>query len=511
MIENAIGTEITERLAEHNLAPFLFVGSGFSQRYSNAPTWGELHEQIAQEIGVPIAQVRGDAGNRDGARANMERIGSILEVRYWDWTWKNQPEVATEKQWDSRPLPLKSRIAEIFSGLNLENRKDEIEKLKLARVAGIITTNYDRLLEQVFQGFKVFTGQNQMIFQPMHRWGEIYKIHGCATSPSSIIFTEEDYDSFKSRQKYLTATLLTIFLEHPIVFIGYSLTDENVKTLMGDILDCLDNEEEQEKLSRRLFFVNRLNATRKPGVQPAVIAMGQRTLQVTQINTDDFGQVYEGLTATTQKISSQLVRRIQHSLYEIIRTTDPVDRIAVVDIDELDTASEEPIEFVVGIGIEARHFNRQKSRDDVFEHLFTERPPQQIVENGIIPWLKGGANRILIPVHKFCGDRDWSEHPRLTIRLQKRWEDFIHAPYVSRIGKEQIAGDELMRFTSGDLQNHGVWFRLQTAEIALDDLASFLKKWQAQFGKEDRWQRLACIYDLKAFGPSHEARRVAGD
>lgn len=59
--------------------------------------------------------------------------------------------------------------------------------------------------------------------------GEIYKIHGSCNNSESIVITENDYSVYNKRNAYLSAKLLTIFLEHPIIFLGYSLNDSNIK------------------------------------------------------------------------------------------------------------------------------------------------------------------------------------------------------------------------------------------------------------------------------------------
>lgn len=66
-------------------------------------------------------------------------------------------------------------------------------------------------------------------------YGEIMKIHGSSKEPESIIITNEDYVEFYKRKKYISAKLLTYFVEHPLFFIGYSINDENIKAILSDI------------------------------------------------------------------------------------------------------------------------------------------------------------------------------------------------------------------------------------------------------------------------------------
>ena len=74
----------------------------------------------------------------------------------------------------------------------------------------------------MFQDYKVFIGQEQLVFSSIQEIAEIYKIHGCISNPDSLIINESDYSNFYSKGKYLAAKLMTIFMEYPIIFVGYS-------------------------------------------------------------------------------------------------------------------------------------------------------------------------------------------------------------------------------------------------------------------------------------------------
>ena len=133
--------------------------------------------------------------------------------------------------------PFKIAIGEYFENIKYDNTKkiEEIELLKEIQqrnISGIITTNYDKFLEKIFQNFKVFAGQEELIFSNLEGIAEIYKIHGTSSSPETIIITSDDYKKFEEKSDYLTAKLLTIFLEYPIIFIGYSINDKNIKIFL---------------------------------------------------------------------------------------------------------------------------------------------------------------------------------------------------------------------------------------------------------------------------------------
>ena len=47
---------------------------------------------------------------------------------------------------------------------------------------------------------------------------------------------------------------MTIFLEYPIIFMGYSINDPNILNIIHSIVNCL-NEEQLNKLHDRFIFV----------------------------------------------------------------------------------------------------------------------------------------------------------------------------------------------------------------------------------------------------------------
>jgi hypothetical protein len=132
--------------------------------------------------------------------------------------------------------------------------REELDLLSKAVVDGIITTNWDTLLEDIFSDYEVFVGQDELIFSATQGIGEIYKIHGSCSRPNSLVLTDEDYTRFQERNPYLAAKLLTTFVEHPIIFLGYSLSDDNVRSVLRSIASCLTTTTIPE-LRNRLIFV----------------------------------------------------------------------------------------------------------------------------------------------------------------------------------------------------------------------------------------------------------------
>ena len=85
--------------------------------------------------------------------------------------------------------------------------------MKNLKIDGVITTNWDTLAESIFDKFTTFIGQRELILSSTLNMGEIYKIHGCITKPNSMVLTDNDYKEFKDRNPYLSAKLITLFMD----------------------------------------------------------------------------------------------------------------------------------------------------------------------------------------------------------------------------------------------------------------------------------------------------------
>ncbi|MGR5342305.1 SIR2 family protein, partial [Vibrio astriarenae] len=73
---------------------------------------------------------------------------------------------------------------------------DEVAALSRLNVDGIITTNWDTFLQSLFPDYRVYVGQDELLFSNPQSIGEIYKIHGCVNTPRSLVLTQHDYKDF---------------------------------------------------------------------------------------------------------------------------------------------------------------------------------------------------------------------------------------------------------------------------------------------------------------------------
>lgn len=346
--------DLRHRLRASNAAPFLFVGSGLSRRYLNLDAWDDLLKRMAEITGRPYGYFASRAGG------NLPRIASEIAVPFHEIWWNDPRFDESRSQWgdrlSSREGPLKVEVARYTEGaldaLPADGPKaSELSTLAQAVIDGVITTNYDPLLERLFPDFHLFVGQDELLFSDPKGVGEIYKIHGSVDRPESIVLTADDYAHFGERNPYLAAKLLTIFVEHPVVFLGYSLSDSNVTDILVSIARVLTTEN-LVHLRDQLIFVKWDPDQAEPALVPTQIAVAGFTIPVVLVTVSGFQDLFDVLAGLPRRFPARLLRRLKEHVYDLVLSRDPDQRLAVVDID--DNTRVEQIDVVFGVGVERR-------------------------------------------------------------------------------------------------------------------------------------------------------------
>ena len=228
------------------------------------------------------------------------------------------------------------------------NWAEELSLLQKLVIDGIITTNWDDTVERIFPNYKSYIGQQQLISSSTFNIGEIYKIHGCMTLPDSLVLTQEDYGNFNERNPYLAAKLITIFIEHPVVFLGYSINDENIQKLLSSIVRGLD-EEGITKLQSHLIFVEWSPTQTNLRFEHLDLMMqdGIR-LPIIKVTAHEFIDIYKCLSYYERRLSANVLREYKKQFYNLIISQKADSNLYVLPDNKIDNNSE--IQVVYGFG-----------------------------------------------------------------------------------------------------------------------------------------------------------------
>lgn len=197
-------TAVKERCA------ILFAGAGLSISVG-LPSWREVMEQIAAELGVATEAIAGP-GTSYHMLAEYYRIrhGSIGPLRSW-----------MDRQWSvSARRVRKSRIHELIVSLDFPL---------------IYTTNYDRNIEAAFEAHgrdyvKIASARD--IAKARDTVTQIVKFHGDFEDDASLVITETDYFDRLAFDTPLDIKFRSDALGRTVLFVGYSMMDINIRLLL---------------------------------------------------------------------------------------------------------------------------------------------------------------------------------------------------------------------------------------------------------------------------------------
>lgn len=106
----------------------------------------------------------------------------------------------------------------------------------------IITTNYDRLIEQALTAMKRPPAQVVRQEEVPHtgRGGvSVVKLHGDVERPEEVVLTRDDYDEFFERRPAMALLLEGLLLNQTFFFVGYGLRDLNFRQVYSRIARML--------------------------------------------------------------------------------------------------------------------------------------------------------------------------------------------------------------------------------------------------------------------------------
>ncbi len=446
-LKDGLKINISKVLSKQGSLPILFVGAGISQRYLKLANWEGLLRYLAQrakDTEYPFETYKNMAKNSDIKVGEFQKIAELIE-KDLSLKWFEEEkfkEIREEYKEDiiNGVSPLKIEIANYIKkySLNLqEEMSEEIECLKRVgnkSIAGVITTNYDSLLEGVFSDYTRFIGQEELIFSQIQGVGEIYKIHGCCTKPDSIIINEDDYVDFQEKNPYLASKILTLFLEHPIVFMGYSIGDENIRNILRAIVRCL-SKEKIEVLKERLIFIEWDKEGKNQGFSTHTIAFDDgKFINMTKISLQNYDVLFEAMLQNKAKYNAPMLRKLKKDIYELVLTNEPTEKVKVVGLEDDDKL--EDIEVVVGVGVISEFGNKGYmglTAEEIFlDVMFDDRQfdSNMVVAQSLPTLLSHNSNSI--PIYKYISNCNCNIPQKVEKEIKNNFDQLLSRTIISK-------------------------------------------------------------------------------
>ncbi|HIC9076734.1 TPA: SIR2 family protein [Klebsiella aerogenes] len=370
-----IGMEIQEFVGHYKNHPVLFIGTGFSLRYlQNSFSWNGLLEFISFQL-TEDEEFYYDlkAESMVNGEYSYDLLASKLELAF-------NKRLAEDRNgkfvkindifYDSMKEGIKlSRfkiyLTQLLTPLMIKPEKsNEIDALIRARknIGSVITTNYDRLCEKFFE-FNPLIGNDILLSNP---YGSVYKIHGCVSDSNNIIITREDYDNFNNKYELIRAQLLSIFIHNPIIFIGYSISDSNIKSLLKTIFSYVNvNTALAKKIRDNFLLVEYAPDNQSIEITEHDIDIeGMATIRINKIKTDNYTAIYDALSKLVLPVSAMDIRKVQ-KVWNTIKSGGEIKVNITENIDELKNE-----DMVLAVGSEKTVKYEFQTKTEMIQNYF---------------------------------------------------------------------------------------------------------------------------------------------
>ena len=256
---------------------------------------------------------------------------------------------------------------------------------KIPHFRRIFTTNYDTLLEDSYAKNDVCVVRNDADCAYMNKPFTVVKVHGDFTDPDSVVITSDDYKQFFSANKnpIMWDLVKTEFATKNILFIGYSLEDNNILDIIQKVSDAQgsnQNEmfliapgispEKQEKLKE--LKVHYFDAV-------ANVFLTQLIEELKEHITEDFKNKY---------ISGETCTRFLKS-YQILPTVQtPVQGNNAIK--NVESTTEKPLLHQIQMSVKAesgeklKNLDFEKDGELVSNQFFPQRPCFRIAGENLL-------------------------------------------------------------------------------------------------------------------------------
>ncbi|WP_436866091.1 SIR2 family protein [Staphylococcus pseudoxylosus] len=498
--------KIEEFINEYSNHPVLFIGTGLSLRYlNNSYSWENLLQHICYQLtgNKEIFYDYKDECQKEDSSYDFPALGEKIE-NLFNETLKNERE-GNFKEINDEYYNLMEKginisrfkiyISKLFKKLNFKTEfEDEFIHMKKARknIGSIVTTNYDKLVENLFE-FNPLIGNQILLSNP---YGSVYKIHGCVSQPDKIVLTSEDYNKFNTSYELIRAQLLSLFIHNPIIFLGYSINDENIRDILETIYKYVDvNSDLSERIRRNFLLVEFDEGSKnKEVVEHDIQLENNKVIRINKIKTEDYISIYKALGNLELSVSAMDIRKVQNVVKDIYKGGKTKVEITE-DIDDLNNS-----EKILAIGSTKTIKYEFQTVPELMQKYFQieEEENKQILDV---------INKQIIQKNQFFPIYCFSNINSNINNIEKFKKQQIEK--IKNILKSLEDRFKIECFTIEEISNNGyitpsreenvLVYNVIKGNIALEDLKKHLLEFENK--NNTPYKKLLCVYDLQKYGP----------
>jgi len=445
-----------ENIKEKNQFPIIFIGSGITQRYfKDAPTWEGLLIRLwayvyeEEDFYTYFHELKQDG--KGDFQINLE-LAKKLEKEIDRAFYRGELEIShleIKTAHKEKISPFRRLIANIFSNLDQrEGMEEEIDAFAnmIIKARFVITTNYDCFIETCYYNKGAEIGVNigsVGLFKRTTSYGELYKIHGSIGQINSLCITASDYEKNEAKLALVNAKILSNLTESPILFLGYSLTDENVRALLETY-----SENFPFKISEAASRIGIVEWT--AGEERILNFMAHDStinMHYTKINTDNYLEIYKQVAMIDQGYLPSEITKYERAFRKIIEVKGAQEGLDTIltsfeDLSKLTNKQIQSKNLVVAFG-DNRYVYRMPNYTDYIKDYFlsTDEMPVEVV----LKFLFSQPSSTPIPIKK----------------------------YLKRVSNLQGLVKEREAFDNRRIRQEGFWERNKNIGISKKDIPIF--------------------------------------
>lgn len=495
--------KIQEFINQYINHPILFMGTGISLRYyEDSYTWEQLLSKLSYELHGDeevYLNLKYEYNN------DFPKIASILDKEFdeflkqdRDGKFKFINDIFFDKIRNNEKCSrMKLYLSSLLKNMKIkDSKKDEIQALIKAKknICSIITTNYDTFIEDNL-GFIPLVGNNIILSNP---YGSVYKIHGSIISPESLIITSEDYENFSIGNELIRAQLVSLFIHNPIIFLGYGMNDDDIKSILEIIFKYVTpNSEEAELIQRNFLLVDYKEDSKNTVIEDYTITLQQnKSIRINKLLTDDFTTIYTSIANLKLPITVMDIRKVETIIRKIIETNSG-DAIKVRITDDIDSLENK--DTILAIGSESTIKYEYFSINEMLRQYFDIIDKRRVGVLSLIDKQKIQSTQYF-PIYGFITINNEIESSRRLKQLQDRkineCIDRIHEnSRIDFTSIDDVMGD--MRIASS-YKDECICWNVWNNKIDLDDLKNYLLSYARK--ENTNYRKLLCVYDKKKYG-----------
>ncbi|XEG69243.1 SIR2 family protein [Edwardsiella tarda] len=387
-----------------------------------------------------------------------------------------------------------SKLVDIRETDDSEKSIKEIELFSKAsrNIGSIITTNYDNFIETHI-GFNPIIGNDILLSNP---YGSVYKIHGCVSHPDSIVITDADYEKFRSANHLIRAQLISMFIHNPIIFMGYSISDENIRDILKTIFSYIPKDSPiANKVRSNFLLIERESDNNALDVlEHDVVIENIGNIKINKIKTDNFSGVFDAIKNLKLPVSSMDIRKVEG----VMRKIKEGGSVKVKIVDDLDSLPNDELVMAVG-SIQKIAYHYQSASEMVMNYfdIMDSRNDALIM---LLNKIKVSKNQYFVP----CGFSSICDRIDGISKLKDEQRENLTHYFQSIDDVDDIIFNNIDDVLERGYKNYKVvrvlFYNVYNGNIDLDSFADYLRECKSQdiLSKTD-YKRLVSLYDYKKY------------